>query len=75
VTRTLPESFDAALDAWAEKVASQYEKYGLPEGDKPEAWCNETLLESLDDDVDVMSALLELASARFKAACAKRGHK
>jgi hypothetical protein len=75
VTRTLPESFDAALDAWADKVAAQFEQHGVPEQHKPEDWFDDGLLELLTDDESVMDVLFVLACEKFRAACAKRGHK
>lgn len=68
-------NFCAAMEVWADKTADQYVEYGLPEGETPQSWCTDVLLDSLTDDGGCMDALFELVQAEFLRACARRGHK
>jgi hypothetical protein len=63
-------NLDEAIEKWAKKVAKQYEEHGKPEGDLPERWCNDALLDSILEESDVCGAVRSMIEAAFLKAVA-----
>jgi len=62
-----------ACGEWAAQYSESFREHGKSEGQVPEEWCNDAMLESCLDNPAIVKRLLELAKAEFLAACRSKG--
>lgn len=62
-----------ACGEWAETYSQSFKEHGKPEGQAPEEWCNEVMLEGCLENPAIMKCLLELVKAEFLASCKRKG--
>lgn len=60
---------EKAFKQWATKMAKSFREHGAPEGQGPEEWCNDILMESALEDPEVMQYFQRLINKAFLEAC------
>jgi len=63
------DMLEKAIEAWAAEYAKAFDEHGRPEGQSPEDWANDALLDAALENEALVKAFGDLAKAKFLIAC------